>query len=274
MSVLLLSPGSQPSPSSTSRSASPTCATRPGSPQLRSGRRATAQSRRTPPVLPTLSRPAPPSARPRLQGRQHMEREHLLFRDYLRAHPAARDKYAKAKKAAARAWQDDRWAYTEAKTGIILDILDATKQWAQKTGWNNFAWNKLAGALGEAQRSGRRCCSAARGHRTGPVNHTSAPHSCPARRAPATTTTLPNGGCTASPGDGHAHRPGNHGTRLRRSCSMCPATTSAGPGRPPGWLPGIGDAASVELNRRSLRSWSVPDEPLQLCHGSRVVRSV
>ena len=61
------------------------------------------------------------------------EREHLLFRDYLRAHPAARDAYAEAKKAAARAWQDDRWAYTEAKTGIILDILDAAEQWAQQT---------------------------------------------------------------------------------------------------------------------------------------------
>ncbi len=63
------------------------------------------------------------------------EREHLLFRDYLRACPTARDAYAEAKKAAARAWQDDRWAYSEAKTGIILDILDAAEQWAQRTGW-------------------------------------------------------------------------------------------------------------------------------------------
>ena len=65
------------------------------------------------------------------------EREHLLFRDYLRAHRAARDAYAKAKKAAARAWQDDRWAYTEAKTGIILDFLDAAEQWAQQTRWRS-----------------------------------------------------------------------------------------------------------------------------------------
>jgi GrpB-like predicted nucleotidyltransferase (UPF0157 family) len=63
------------------------------------------------------------------------EREHLLFRDYLRAHPATRDAYAEAKKAAARAWPDDRWAYTEAKTGTILDILDGAEKWAQRTGW-------------------------------------------------------------------------------------------------------------------------------------------
>jgi GrpB-like predicted nucleotidyltransferase (UPF0157 family) len=63
------------------------------------------------------------------------EREHLLFRDYLRAHPAARDAYADTKRAAARTWHDDRWAYTEAKTGIILDILEAAERWAHSSGW-------------------------------------------------------------------------------------------------------------------------------------------
>jgi GrpB-like predicted nucleotidyltransferase (UPF0157 family) len=63
------------------------------------------------------------------------EREHPLFRDYLRAHPAARDAYAGAKRAAVRTWHDDRWAYTEAKTGIILDILDAAETWAATTRW-------------------------------------------------------------------------------------------------------------------------------------------
>ena len=52
------------------------------------------------------------------------EREHLLFRDYLRRHPAWRDAYADAKREAARAWGDDRLAYTDAKNHIILDILD------------------------------------------------------------------------------------------------------------------------------------------------------
>jgi GrpB-like predicted nucleotidyltransferase (UPF0157 family) len=63
------------------------------------------------------------------------EYEHLLFRDYLRANPAARDAYADAKRAAARIWHDDRWAYPEAKTGIILDILEAAERWAQSFNW-------------------------------------------------------------------------------------------------------------------------------------------
>src|SRR6266705_1767655 len=52
------------------------------------------------------------------------EHDHLLFRDYLRAHPAACLRYAEAKRAAVRRWGDDGWAYTEAKTGVILDILE------------------------------------------------------------------------------------------------------------------------------------------------------
>jgi len=63
------------------------------------------------------------------------EREHLLFRDYLRAHPAAADRYLAGKRAAAAAWRDDRWAYTEAKTGVILDILEAAETWSRATGW-------------------------------------------------------------------------------------------------------------------------------------------
>jgi GrpB-like predicted nucleotidyltransferase (UPF0157 family) len=63
------------------------------------------------------------------------EREHLLFRDYLRAHPAACRRYLAGKRAAAATWRDDRWAYTEAKTGVILDILDEAEAWARDTGW-------------------------------------------------------------------------------------------------------------------------------------------
>ena len=58
------------------------------------------------------------------------EYEHLMLRDYLRAHPGAQDAYARAKRAAARTWHDDRWAYTEAKTEIILDLLRAAERWA------------------------------------------------------------------------------------------------------------------------------------------------
>ncbi len=63
------------------------------------------------------------------------ERDHLLFRDYLRADPAACLRYAEAKRANVRRWSDDGWAYTEAKTGVILDILEQAEAWAAATGW-------------------------------------------------------------------------------------------------------------------------------------------
>jgi GrpB-like predicted nucleotidyltransferase (UPF0157 family) len=43
--------------------------------------------------------------------------------------------YAEAKRAGARRWSDDGWAYTEAKTGIILDILEQAAEWAAATNW-------------------------------------------------------------------------------------------------------------------------------------------
>jgi len=61
------------------------------------------------------------------------EHDHLLFRDYLRAHPVACRQYAEAKRANARRWSDDGWAYTEAKTGVILDILGQAEDWAVAT---------------------------------------------------------------------------------------------------------------------------------------------
>jgi GrpB-like predicted nucleotidyltransferase (UPF0157 family) len=63
------------------------------------------------------------------------EHDHLLFRDYLRAHPAACLRYAEAKRASARRWSDDGWAYTEAKTGIILDVLEQAEEWAMAINW-------------------------------------------------------------------------------------------------------------------------------------------
>ena len=63
------------------------------------------------------------------------ERDHLLFRDYLRGHADARDAYARAKREAARVWSDDRIAYTEAKTGVILNLLDAAETWARMSSW-------------------------------------------------------------------------------------------------------------------------------------------
>jgi GrpB-like predicted nucleotidyltransferase (UPF0157 family) len=63
------------------------------------------------------------------------ERVHLLFRDYLRVDPASSRRYAAAKRANLRYWSDDGWAYTEAKTGVILDILEQAEDWALATGW-------------------------------------------------------------------------------------------------------------------------------------------
>jgi GrpB-like predicted nucleotidyltransferase (UPF0157 family) len=53
------------------------------------------------------------------------ERDHLLFRDYLRAHPDAAAAYGRLKSDLATRWRGDRIAYTEAKTAFILDALDS-----------------------------------------------------------------------------------------------------------------------------------------------------
>jgi GrpB-like predicted nucleotidyltransferase (UPF0157 family) len=83
----------------------------------------------------------PPAGQPR-QVHVHVcaaggqwERDHLLFRDYLRAHPAACLRYAEAKRANARRWSDDGFAYNQAKTGVILDIVEQAEYWAVATGW-------------------------------------------------------------------------------------------------------------------------------------------
>ncbi len=64
------------------------------------------------------------------------ERGHLLFRDYLRAHPAARDAYAELKRELAQRYPNDRLAYTDAKSAFIIDALDAARDWAVRTGRN------------------------------------------------------------------------------------------------------------------------------------------
>lgn len=56
------------------------------------------------------------------------ELAHLLFRDYLRTHPEARGIYARAKREAATEWADDGFAYTDAKTAVILRILERARE--------------------------------------------------------------------------------------------------------------------------------------------------
>jgi GrpB-like predicted nucleotidyltransferase (UPF0157 family) len=78
----------------------------------------------------------PPPGQPRdvhvhvCQQGSDWERVHLLFRDYLRSSADARESYAAAKREAARVWGNDRPAYTEAKTDVILGILDRAEAWA------------------------------------------------------------------------------------------------------------------------------------------------
>jgi len=64
------------------------------------------------------------------------ERDHLLFRDYLRARPEVHAQYGELKRELAAVWHDDRAGYTEAKSGFILDTLDDAGQWAVATGWH------------------------------------------------------------------------------------------------------------------------------------------
>jgi GrpB-like predicted nucleotidyltransferase (UPF0157 family) len=63
------------------------------------------------------------------------EREHLLFRDFLRATPAACEVYTENKQEASRVWVDDGWAYTDAKSEVILSILQEAEPWAMATKW-------------------------------------------------------------------------------------------------------------------------------------------
>lgn len=58
------------------------------------------------------------------------EREHLLLRDYLRTDPEARAAYAAVKRDAATVWADDHYAYTDAKSEVVLAILGQAEQWA------------------------------------------------------------------------------------------------------------------------------------------------
>ena len=64
------------------------------------------------------------------------EREHLLFRDFLRANEVMRDAYGRLKLELARRYRDDRFAYNEAKTGFVLDALEDAEAWAVRVGWS------------------------------------------------------------------------------------------------------------------------------------------
>ncbi len=56
-------------------------------------------------------------------------RDELLFRDYLVADSAVRDRYSALKRDLIGRWHDDRRAYAEAKTGFVLDALEQARSW-------------------------------------------------------------------------------------------------------------------------------------------------
>jgi GrpB-like predicted nucleotidyltransferase (UPF0157 family) len=59
----------------------------------------------------------------------------LLFRDYLRAHPEDRDRYAELKRELARRFQHDRHAYSEGKVPFIWEVMSRADRWSQDVGW-------------------------------------------------------------------------------------------------------------------------------------------
>lgn len=83
----------------------------------------------------------PPAAKPRdvhvhvCGAGSPWERDHLLFRDYLRTHPDVCARYAGLKSDLIRRWNGDRPAYGAAKTAFVLDTLGQAARWAETTGW-------------------------------------------------------------------------------------------------------------------------------------------
>lgn len=59
----------------------------------------------------------------------------LLFRDYLRSRPDLADRYAALKRELAARYQNDRSAYTDAKTPFIWSVMAEASDWSQDIGW-------------------------------------------------------------------------------------------------------------------------------------------
>lgn len=63
------------------------------------------------------------------------ERWDLLFRDFLRAHPAIVQQYSQIKLDCARQWGTDRAAYSAAKAPFIRQLTPLMEHWAGETAW-------------------------------------------------------------------------------------------------------------------------------------------
>lgn len=64
------------------------------------------------------------------------EREHLLFRDYLRSHPDRAEVYAAIKRRFVGRYGDDMLAYTAAKAPFIRSTVETAELWAAETNWS------------------------------------------------------------------------------------------------------------------------------------------
>lgn len=59
----------------------------------------------------------------------------LLFRDYLRNHPAAAIEYSSEKRQIEHLLEADRHAYTTAKGPVVWRIMRDASEWSQEVGW-------------------------------------------------------------------------------------------------------------------------------------------
>src|SRR4029079_1192646 len=76
----------------------------------------------------------PTNVHVRVAGRPN-QRYALLFRDYLRVHPAAAAGYADLKRQLAAYHPDDIQAYVNIKDPVCDVIMSAAEEWAARTGW-------------------------------------------------------------------------------------------------------------------------------------------
>jgi GrpB-like predicted nucleotidyltransferase (UPF0157 family) len=69
------------------------------------------------------------------QSGSKWERDHLLFRDYMRTHPDRAAEYGALKRALAPKFGLDRVGYTDAKVPFIDAALRDAGEWAAEVGW-------------------------------------------------------------------------------------------------------------------------------------------
>jgi GrpB-like predicted nucleotidyltransferase (UPF0157 family) len=63
-------------------------------------------------------------------------REHLLFRDYLSAHPASAAEYGTLKQGLATEFAHDRLAYTDMKGVFVRSTMRSAAAWAAASRWS------------------------------------------------------------------------------------------------------------------------------------------